>query len=389
VSTVLRAVLDFADPAFPVSLVDGPEPELPRPDWARVVVSRGGICGSDLHILRPGADVASPMWRPYVGFPVEMGHEIGGVVVEAGPECTVAVGSRVAVDPTIGCAARGLEPCRNCTRGWLSACLRLDERGVTRGMGLGFTQGLGAGWSEQVVAHPSQLHGVPDEVDDRTVPLTEPFSIAIHGLLRRPPVDGAPALVLGAGVIGLAAVAALRSLWPASEVTVLAKHDTQVDAAKRLGAHHVVQPGDDALGELAGLVGGRVVGRDDGAVLSPGFPVVVEAVGSAATVGLAMRLAGPRGVVHLLGAIGVATVDVTPLWFRELDVVGTFCHAVDGSGRDAGHSFDRALELLAAGALPADVVVTHEFPLAEVRQAVDTAFARDAGAIKVLLRPTG
>ncbi|HSL59761.1 MAG TPA: hypothetical protein VK866_18070, partial [Acidimicrobiales bacterium] len=139
---------------------------------------------------------------------------------------------------------------------------------------------------------------------------------------------------------------------------------------------------------LAALVGGRVTGRGDGRLLVGGYPTTVEAVGSPSAIHLALTATAARGRVHLMGAVGRVSVDLAPLWFHELDVVGTFCHAVDHRGGVPGHSFDRALDLLAAGAYPAEVVVTHTFALDDLRDAVDTAFARDAGAIKVQLRPT-
>lgn len=379
------AQLDFADPQFPVSLVDAPDPLLPGPGWARVSVTYGGICGSDLHIVRPDG-TGSAVTLPFVRGPMQMGHEIGGVVVDAGPDCAVPLGTRVAVDPTIACAAREGAPCPRCREGSWSACWNLD---TGSGMGLGFTSGLGAGWSEMLVAHSSQLHPVPPGVDDRAVPLTEPLSIALHGLLRRQPADGAPVLVIGAGIIGLAALVASRALAPSSEVTVLAKHDHQAAAAVSLGAHRVVRLAEDGshLTEMADATGGRVTGRGSGATIRGGFPVVVEAVGSGPSFGLALRVAATRGVVHLMGAVGRVETDVTALWFHELDVVGTFCHAFDTHDGEHAHSFDRALTLLARGAYPPDVIVTHVFALADLREAIETALARDRGAIKVLLRP--
>jgi threonine dehydrogenase-like Zn-dependent dehydrogenase len=376
------AQLDLADPEFPVSLVEKDDPVLPDEGWARVQVTGGGICGSDLHLLFPGAP-SSPVFGPYAAFPMELGHELGGVVVEVGTACPVPVGSRVAVDPTIACEARGLELCARCAEGARSACLRLSERVVTPGMGIGFTSGLGAGWGDQVVVHHSQLHVVPDGLETAAIPLTEPLSIVVHGLLRRPPADGAPVLVIGAGVIGLAAVAAARALLPASEVTIIARHPHQAAAARAIGAHHVVTDGDGVLEELASISGATLTGERRGAMLAGGYPVVIEAVGSAAALALALKATAQRGAVHLVGAIGRADVDLTPLWFKELDVIGTFCHAVD----DGEHSFDRAIEMLAGGLLPAATVITHTFPLADVRHAAETANARDQGAIKVQLVP--
>ena len=192
--------------------------------------------------------------------------------------------------------------------------------------------------------------------------------------------------VVGAGIIGLCAVAALRHFFPASEVTVLARHDHQADAAREAGARHVVRPQSDGshFAELAEISGAQCSGRRKGLMLLGGFPYVVEAVGAPASVTEALRIVDNRGTVLLLGAAGVSEVDLTQVWFKEAALVGAWGHCIDG----AGHSIDRALGLLAAGALPFAAVLTHEFPLTELRDAVTTALDRKrTGAIKVTLRP--
>ncbi|MEY2433234.1 MAG: hypothetical protein QOC92_2959 [Acidimicrobiaceae bacterium] len=384
---MLVAQLDFADPQFPVSLVEKPEPVLPGPAWARVQVTGGGICGSDLHAMFPD-DTGSPTLASFVAFPFEMGHEIGGVIVDAGDECPVPVGTRVAVDPTIACAARGLEPCPQCAQGFFSTCLRIGEGIFTPGMSHGFTTDLGSGWADELVAHTSQLHVVPDAVPTVAIPLTEPLSIVLHGFLRRPPADGVPILVVGAGIIGLAAVAALRALTPNSEITVVTRHQHQADTALALGARHTLMDGREAIEALASITGGRLTGRGRGSMLTNGYPVAVEAAGSASAFDLACKATSQRGVVHFMGSLGRVGVDLTPAWFKELDLVGTFAHAVDADPTgDRVHSFDRALAILEAGGYPAERIVTHEFPLTSLREAVETARARDRGAIKVQLQP--
>jgi threonine dehydrogenase-like Zn-dependent dehydrogenase len=394
----VRAVqFDLADPEFPASLVDLPEPTRPGPSWARVAVAVGGICGSDLHLFAHNVGPSPTLMGMGGAFPFVLGHEIAGRIVEAGDGCDLAVGTRVAVDPCIPCAVRGIEPvCASCARGWTSSCLNLDSHVLTGGRTLGFTAGLGGGWAEQVVAHTSMLHPIPDAVPDRGASLHEPVSIASHGILRAPPSEGEPALVVGAGIIGLATIAALRGLFPTNPVTVLARHDHQAAAARACGAEHVVLAQDRGahFEELARLSGARVVGRKADLMLMGGFPYVVEAVGSPQSVTDALRAVAHRGTVLMLGATGVTEVDLTPIWYKEAALIGSIDHAVDagatpgpagGAGR---HSIDRALDILAAGLLPADVVVTHELPLEQHRDAIRIAIDRGAShAIKVVFRP--
>ena len=387
----MRAIeFNLKDPEFGAEVVEIAEPELPNDEWARVAVTAGGICGSDLHLFGNG-ELRAPALGGFWTFPFLLGHEIAGRVAEAGSGCDIAVGTRVAIDPAIPCAARGIDPvCRMCAAGHASCCLELVSGVLTPGMSIGFTVGLGGGWADQVLAHRSMLHVVPDAVPDAIASLHEPVSVAVHGLLRKPPRDGEPVLVVGSGIIGLAAVAAVRALFPACEVTATARHAYQAEAALAAGAHRVVTAGDRYahFDELAAAAGGRVTGRGSGRMLLGGFPYVIEAVGGVESVTESIRLVDHWGTVLFIGAGGFGEVDLSALWFKEAELVGAWNHA-DGvhPTRGTHHSIDLALDVLARGGLP-ESVVTHTFALESVRDAVATAIdKRNSHAIKVVFRP--
>jgi L-iditol 2-dehydrogenase len=390
----MRAVqLDYVDPAFPARLVDVDEPDLPSEDWARVRVMAGGICGSDLHIFYPSGGSA-PTLAGTMTVPVVLGHEIAGVVIETGSGSGVSVGDRVAVKPTITCEARGIDPpCRFCARGDVASCQRLHDGVLTPGRSLGYTRGLGGGWAEQVVAHRSMLFPLPDSVPDHGASLHEPVSIAAHGLLRRQPEPGCQIAVVGCGIIGLAAIASARVLFPDNEVTAVARYPHQVAAAVACGAHHVVTGVADGthFDELAALTDSHVLGSKPDRMLSAGFPYVVEAVGSASSVTESLRMADNRGTVLMLGAATTHTYDLTPIFYKEIELVGAMDHSFDPGpgGGPVRHSVARAVDILATGALPHDVVVTHNFALDDYREAIETANDRGSGAIKVVFRPNG
>jgi L-iditol 2-dehydrogenase len=125
-----------------------------------------------------------------------------------------------------------------------------------------------------------------------------------------------------------------------------------------------------------------------------GFPYVIEAVGAPQTVTEALRAVAHRGTVLLLGAAGISEVDLTPVWYKEAAIVGSIDHTVDFAsapglaGGPDRHSVDRALDILAVGLLPHEVVVTHEFALDDYRGAIETAIDREnSRAIKVVFRP--
>ena len=387
----MRAVeFNLHDPEFGAELVEVDEPVLPNDEWARVAVTVGGICGSDLHLFG-GPVLRAPALGGFWTFPFLLGHEIAGTIVESGARCTAPVGARVAIDPAIPCAARGIVPeCRMCAAGHASCCLELGSEITTPGMSLGYTVGLGGGWAEQVLAHRSMLHAIPDTVPDAIASLHEPVSIGVHGLLRKPPRDGDPVLVVGAGIIGLAAVAAVRALFPACEVTVTARHEHQAAAARAAGAHHVVHAQDRYahFEELASLSGAKVSGRGRGQMLLGGFPYVIEAVGGLESVTESIRLVDNWGTVLFIGAGGMGEVDLSALWFKEAELVGAWNHSAGvHPTRGTHHSIDLALGVLAGGGLP-ESVVTHTFALEQLREAIATATdKRDAHAIKVVFRP--
>jgi L-iditol 2-dehydrogenase len=387
----MRAVeFNLKDPAFGAELVEIDEPDLPNEEWARVAVTVGGICGSDLHLFGNG-ELRAPALGGFWTFPFLVGHEIAGRVVETGSGCEVPIGTRVAVDPVLACAVRGISPvCRMCAAGTESCCLNLASAVMTPGMSIGFTTGLGGGWADQVLAHRTMLHPIPDTVPDSIASLHEPVSVGVHGLLRKPPRNGDPVLVVGAGIIGLAAVAAVRSLFPDCEVTVTARHPYQGEAALASGAHHVVAAQDEYahFDELAAICGATVTGRRSGRMLLGGFPYVIEAVGGLESVTESMRLVDNWGTVLFLGAGGMGDVDLSALWFKEAELVGAWNHA-HGTHPTRGthHSIDLALEVLAAGGLP-ESIVTHTFALEDLREAVGTAIdKRNSHAIKVVFRP--
>jgi threonine dehydrogenase-like Zn-dependent dehydrogenase len=370
---------------------DVPEPDLPGPDWVRVRVTMGGICGSDLNLITLHD---TPTASVYTSFPFTIGHETVGRVAEVGPRVAgLRPGQRVVVDPVLSCAARGFDtPCPACQRGDLSLCHRRTEGRLSPGLLIGGCRDTSGSWSPYLVAHESQVTPLPDDVADEDAVLVDPFACALHAVLRNPPPEGGTALVIGAGVVGLCVVAALRALDLPARIVALARHGFQADLAERFGAHDVVLVGsDDAYYEdVARLSGGRVLrpilGRP---VVHGGVPTVYECVGSDRSLDDALRFAAPSGRVVLLGLAGVTRrVDWTPIWLNELQVVGSFICSTERYREQTLRTYDLAVRLLAARRVGLGRLVTHRFPLVKYREAIATALGkRRTRAIKVVLEP--
>jgi threonine dehydrogenase-like Zn-dependent dehydrogenase len=335
-----------------------------------------GICGSDVGLL---TGKGSPALSPFISMPAVLGHEVVARVEETG--------QRVVLDPLLGCVTRGLELCPSCVGGEPGLCLRTAEGSISAAPMLGYCHDLPGGWSEEMLAHASQLHPVPDALTDEAAVMVEPLSVALHAVLAAPPAAGERVLVIGAGTVGLCTVAALRMVAPGADVTLVARHAAQRDLGKRLGAHPARGPLEAAV-ERAGARRHRpLVGQD---VLTGGFDQVYECVGSASSLDAALRVAGPRGRVAIVGGPAIIReLDWTLAWTRELRIEGSYVYGTEHALPGAPHTMDAAMQLLTEHPeLPIGELVTHRFRLDQWRQAMAVALnGRAAGAIKVVFAP--
>jgi threonine dehydrogenase-like Zn-dependent dehydrogenase len=389
-----RAAGMLWQPAFwsalaPIHLTDLPEPRLPAPDWVKVKVAMGGVCGSDLHLLLLEV---SPSASVYASMPFVVGHENVGTVVESGRDAGVAVGARVVIEPLLPCVTRGFaDLCPACARGDYNVCSRFTEGALAPGITHGTCRDVGGSWGEVMVAHRSRLVPVPAAVSDEQAVMVEPLAIAVHAVARFVPDDARTVLVLGAGTIGLCAVAALRVLRPAARCLVMARYAHQAALARTLGASEVVMPlRGGPYRAIADLTGARLLQPLLGPpVLTGGVDATVECVGSARSIDDALRLTRAGGTVVVVGLAALPRgVDWTPIWLRELRVLGTAYYAQERVGDRTVRSMELAMEMLASGRVDLRPLITHRFPLTEWRQAVAVALdKRRHHAVKVLLQP--
>ena len=389
-----------------VRFVERDAPELPGDDWVRIEVVLCGICGSDLGNI---AFRSSPALEPFGSFPAVLGHEVLGRVVEVGPSATgVSPGQRVVVDPMIHCEVRGYgrtEWCPSCATGRHATCEMAGEEGVegatgkggplggrlAPGLAIGYHRDLPGGWGEQIVAHKRQVFLVPDSLDDRVAVLAEPLAIGVHGVLQCGVLDSpGPVLVVGSGTIALATVWALRTLGYEGRLVAQAKRPHEASLAQALGAGETVKPGDEARQAMVDT-GARaympVVG--DEVYAGGGFAYVFDCVGSESSVRQSLRFASAGGRVVLLGCAGqLRKLDLTFLWARELRIQGYVGYGAEEWEGRRRHTFEIALERMAADPGALSRLVTHSFPLRRYRDALRAAFDhRSSKAVKVVLRP--
>jgi threonine dehydrogenase-like Zn-dependent dehydrogenase len=250
-----------------------------------------------------------------------------------------------------------------------------------------------------MVMHEQQLFLVPDSLSDEQAAMLEPCAIAVHAALRYQPQPGDNVLVIGAGTLGLLTIQAVQIFSPDASITALARYPVQIEMATRMGATSILYY-DDGMAAVARHTGGQHFKRRFGSgMLVGGFDVVFDTIGSAQTMQNAIRWTRGGGVIIEAGShLAPSSLDLTPIWHEEISVLGATSHGTEqwptntaGSswlGQAGGRvsTFALAATLIRERRLIPERLITHRFPLREVRYALEVA--RDKAthrSIKVLM----
>lgn len=331
--SVLRGVGD-------VGVEDRPVP-VPGPEEVLVRIGSVGVCGSDVHYYDNGR-----IGRHILKGPLVLGHEAGGTVVGCGADVTDREpGQRVSLEPGVPCRA-----CRQCLSGHYNLCPAVRFFATPPHDGA---------FCEYVALPAAFAHPVTDAVSDDAAALIEPLSVGVWACRRAGVAMGSRVLVTGAGPIGLLAAQAARAAG-AAEVVLTDVHGGRL--------------------ALAGRLGFRTVDVSTASVAHAGYEpdVLLECSGLPGPTAEAIGVVARAGRVVLIGMGGdVLPLPLSVVQERELWVTGAFRYA---------NTWPTALDLVTAGSVDLDGIVTHHFGLDEVKEAL-TAARRDATTIKAVVRP--
>ena len=328
-----------------------PVPRLGGPDEALIRVAAVGVCGSDCHFYSRGR-----IGRFVVQEPIILGHECSGTVVEVGAEVEhLKPGDVVAVEPGVPCRR-----CRRCREGRYNLC---EQEVVFMA-----TPGLTHGAFREYLTWPADfLFKLPEGMSLEDGAMVEPLAVGVHACRRGGIAPGQSAAVIGAGPIGLLAAQAAAA-YGAHPVIVTDVVSARVALAEKLGMIAVDAGKVDAVEAIRSHTEGR------------GPDVIIETAGTVPTVREAMAAVKTGGVVVLVGMLpeDEAMLPVMDMIGREYDVRTVFRYA---------NCYPPAISLIAAGRIQLAPLRTHEFPLDETQQAIETMIGDKARAVKVLVKP--
>ncbi len=335
----MKAALVYGPRDVRVSEV--PDPKVSSPTDVVIEVKSCGVCPFDLRIYL-GLFKAS--------YPIPIGHEVSGVVVDVGNAVrNVSPGDVVAVDAMIRCGT-----CRYCRRGLDNLCERKGP--------------LPNGFAEYMKSPAEYVYRVPKGISYDELALCEPLACCINALEKCGElVPGDVVHIIGAGPIGLMFLKLFKALG--LRVVVSEVLDHRVRAAKERGADLVLTPTEHNVEE-------EIMRFTDGY----GADVTVLTATTKETFNLALKTTAKAGTVLVFAAkYPPVTVEMDPniIHFRELKIVGV-------EARTKKH-FYKALNMVVSRRIRLDDIITHKFKLDQIRDALETALERKG--LKVVVNP--
>ncbi|MCI8833946.1 MAG: alcohol dehydrogenase catalytic domain-containing protein [Ruminococcus sp.] len=287
-------------------------------------------------------------------YPITLGHEFAGEVVEIGENVkNVKVGDRVTVDNTVLCGE-----CYYCQRNQPLYCENFGSMG----------HNIHGGFEQYVAALAEKAFLIPREVSYEEAACTEPVACCMRTLDRMDLTYGDRVAVMGAGSMGLILAQLIRHT-SASQVVVLASTQSKLDLCeKEFGIRTVLVDRQDYTKHEKAIA----------EMFPHGLDFVVDTTGSAAMCNSALRMLGKGGKLMEYTVVdSFAIEDAWQFASKELSIIVSWCQT---------HNYGRCIDAIAKGYVNLKPLITHEFSLEDYLEALDTNL-KDRNSIKVLIHP--
>lgn len=251
-----------------VSVQHTEKPKITSPEQILVKIAYSGLCGSDIpRIFHHGAHY----------YPITLGHEFSGHVVELGHDVTeFAVGDLISCIPLLPCFG-----CEACLQHYYSLCKNYTFVGSR----------ISGGFAEYIVLNKKNAFKLPDGITPIEAAFFEPMTVGMHALLLANGCENKNVVIVGGGTIGLLAMQCAKAMGAKSTI-VIDINDERLKLAKRLGADHVYNSKNQTCDEITQALEPYRFNQ-----------IVLETAGSPVTVNLSIQIAGPRAQIGLVGTL--------------------------------------------------------------------------------------
>jgi 2-desacetyl-2-hydroxyethyl bacteriochlorophyllide A dehydrogenase len=327
------------DRPFSLQIEERPLP-LREAGEVMIRIRRVGLCGTDYHIFSGN--------QPFLTYPRIMGHELAGEVAEANEGSTLRVGQLVTINPYIPCGQ-----CVACRKSKPNCCVSIKVLGVH----------VDGGMTEFICVPAAAVIAVDGLTPDQAA-MVEFLSVGAHAVRRGQTTQGDRALVVGAGPIGVGV--ALFCQFAGAEVTLIDTSAERLDYARdRVGIDHVAQLGDGLEDVLKA--------RTDGEF----FDVVFDATGNGKAIEKGFSYVAHGGRYVLVSVVKDMISFSDPEFHkRETTLLG--------SRNATREDFEYVIEKLLSGAIPSEILQTHNFDLMDTPTMIKDLMANQGSVLKAI-----
>lgn len=300
----------------------------PVGDEVKIKVMYGGICGSDLGVFQGKLNHAK--------YPLRPGHELVGVVIEAGSSAAYQIGTRVVILPNTYCGK-----CVPCRRGETNICEKKESLGVT----------VDGGFSQEFLISTRYVMDIPDDLPDERAVIIEPFAVVVHAFKKVNITKETSVCVVGCGNEGMLAAALAYHLG--GRVTAIDINPNKLELISKVGEIRAALP-EDLDNET--------------------FDVVFEAAGTKSSVEQAVHLVRPGGALVVIGLAKEANLPVAHVVRNELTLYGTIIYNFPADYRET-------IEYLRDPTFNGASIVSKILPFTKYKEAFESALSGDFGKI--------
>ena len=320
-------------------LTETPPPENPSAGFALVRVHRVGVCGTDYHAFHGR--------QPFFSYPRIIGHELGVEILainDPNKTSTLTVGDRCCVEPYLNCGK-----CISCRRGRGNCCMNMQVMGVH----------VDGGMRERFVVPLHKLHRSA-KLNYEQLALVETLGIGCHAVDRAQPIAGEPALVIGAGPIGLSVIPFLHAAG--AKVIVADVSASRLEfCMTAMKVEKILDASKDILPDL------------------PELPTMVfDATGNPKSMMKAFDYVAPSGRLVFVGLFQGEVTFSDPLFHRrEMTLLAT--------RNSLPRDFEKIIKLVEDGVIDTSPWITHRAAAAEILGVFPLWISPGAGVIKAVV----